>query len=175
MKNETVRSYVSYLPLSDTGVYPPRSVVHTGSVVVVPGAWRDGGGNRDSGGGAVVGEAPTRAAYSRTPFGQSIVIRDTHRDRGITRADDTSSFRLTPVLLFLFFSPSLCRFFPRVYICTCTYIHLCTSRATTLWRKETNRGHANTLYPLYIRNLCIYGCVCIYIHIHIHICIHTYI
>lgn len=136
MNNETVRSYVSYLPLSDTGVYPPRSVVHTGSVVVVPGDWRDGGGNRDSGGGTVVGEAPTRAAYSRTPFGQSIVIRDTHRDRGITRADDTSSFRLTPVLLFLFFSPSLCRFFPRVYMYVYIYTPMHLSSGDNLVKRN---------------------------------------
>ena len=82
--------------------------------------WSSGSGNRDSGGDDVVGEAPTRVAYSRTPLGQSIVIRDTHRDLGITRTVRDEFFSFNPYSLsFSPFLPFLCHLTVRTCIRAC--------------------------------------------------------
>ena len=140
---------------------------HRGSVVVV--LMGAGSGNRDSSGGDdMVGEAPTRVAYSRTPLGQSIVFRDTHRDRGITRMGPDEFFSFNPYSLSLSLSPPfllfLCHLIIYTRACVCVCVCVCTYVYLPEWRhskeKELAIVNTRTLCILYSRDT---------VHVRVHV------
>lgn len=109
-----------------------------------------GSGNHDNGSGMWQG---TQRVVTLAHF-LNTVIRDTHRDRGITNGRH-EFFTLTPVLLplycFLYIYIYVCTYFVCVCVCVYIYIYICIVYTYTciymhLLRKEISRTYKRCIF-----------------------------